>query len=245
MRDIRGAEIALIPQDPMVSLDPLFRVGTQIAETLRAHKPVAAGQAMSEAVELLRRVNIPDPELRAQAYPFEMSGGMRQRVVGAIGIACTPKVLIADEPTTALDVTVQAQYLALLQRLQRETGVALIVITHDFGVVAQICDRVAVMYAGRIVEQAEVGRLFDAPAHPYSRALIEASAAMANEGGGRRFPSIPGEPPPLFGRGEGCAFAPRCAFARDRCRREAPPQTSAGPAGHAVRCFYPLEGDAR
>lgn len=241
MRAVRGAEIAFIPQDPMVSLDPLFRVGMQIAETLRAHNRIGAREARAEAVELLRRVNIPDPEQRAASYPFEMSGGMRQRAVGAIGIACTPKLLIADEPTTALDVTVQAQYLALLKRLQRETDVALIMITHDLGVVAQSCDQVAVMYAGRVVEQAGVHRLFDAPAHPYSRALIDASASMSTAGTGRRFPTIPGEPPPLFGRSPGCQFAPRCPFARDRCHAEMPGETAMGSGEHTVRCFYPLK----
>lgn len=239
MRRVRGSEIAMIPQDPMVSLDPLFRVVVQVAETLAAHDVASSrGGLVQEAVSLLHKVNIPDAASRSRAYPHELSGGMRQRVVGAIGIACTPSVLIADEPTTALDVTIQAQYLALLQQLQEDTGVGLILITHDFGVVAQLCDRVAVMYAGYIVEQGPIDRIFDRPSHPYTQALLSTRLGSDDSDAGE-LPSIPGQPPDLRALPDGCPFAPRCAHVGEQCLNEMPP-TGAVAGGGAVRCYHPL-----
>ncbi len=236
MRRIRGSGIALIPQDPMVSLDPLFPIGRQIAEALTAHRRMSAGEARQRTLELLTKVGIPDAERRIGAYPHELSGGMRQRVVGAIGVSCAPKVLIADEPTTALDVTIQAQYLALLKRLQAETNLALVIITHDLSVVAQMCDRVAVMYAGRIVEQADVHTLFDDPRHPYTRALITAGRYA----GGGRMTSIGGEPPKLSAPPAACSFAPRCDRAIPRCRAELPAAVGLS-ASHFSACFRAAE----
>jgi oligopeptide/dipeptide ABC transporter ATP-binding protein len=239
MRRVRGAEIAMIPQDPMVSLDPLFRIVEQVSETLSAHDAVPRSRLDDEAVALLQKVNIPDAARRARAYPHELSGGMRQRVVGAIGIACAPSVLIADEPTTALDVTIQAQYLALLQRLQQETGVGLILITHDLGVVAQLCDRVAVMYAGYIVEHGPIERIFDKPSHPYTQALLSTRLG-ADDGGDGELPSIPGQPPDLRNLAPGCPFAPRCARAAGQCLEAMPPESTVIEGG-AVRCYHPLQ----
>ncbi len=215
MENIRGAKIAMVLQDPMTALNPVFNIGNQVGEALKIHKHIG-GQALKEQVlDMLRKVRIPAPETRVRDYPHQFSGGMRQRVVGAIGISCDPVVLIADEPTTSLDATVQAQYLRLLKDLQQETGVAIIFITHDFGIVAKMCDRVAVMYAGKVVEQGDVRQIFNNPSHPYTEALINSVPKMEERA--ERLYSIPGQPPPLWDLPEGCAFAPRCPYVHDAC----------------------------
>jgi len=234
MRKIRGKRIAMILQDPMASLNPLFTVGDQIGEPLRVHEGASRSAAGRRACELLAAVRIPSPASRARNYPHEMSGGMRQRVVGAIAIACRPRLLIADEPTTSLDVTIQAQYLTLLGELQREQGLALIFITHNLGIVARMCDRVAVMYAGRFVEVGDVRTIFNAPAHPYTRALLDAIPRLGQWGG--RLTAIDGVPPDLAQLPAGCAFAPRCPQAIARCAVDVPPAFALGP-GHAARCW--------
>ncbi|MCI0371632.1 MAG: ABC transporter ATP-binding protein, partial [candidate division NC10 bacterium] len=211
MRRIRGSRISMVLQDPMSSLNPVFTVGEQVAEALRIHQHLAGTRLWNQARDLLGLVKIPSPEIRLRAYPHQMSGGMRQRVVGAIAIACRPGILIADEPTTSLDVTIQAQYLRLLKDLQKEMGLALIFITHDFGIVAKMCDRVAVMYAGRIVEHAGVRELFNHPRHPYTVALLNSVPRLERRV--ERLASIEGQPPPLYDLPEGCPFAPRCAHA--------------------------------
>jgi oligopeptide/dipeptide ABC transporter ATP-binding protein len=214
MRQIRGKRIAMILQDPMASLNPLFTIG--------------------KARELLKAVRIPSPETRLRQYPHEMSGGMRQRIVGAIGIACEPRLLIADEPTTSLDLTIQAQYLNLLRELQREHGLALIFITHNLGIVAKMCDQLAVMYAGRLVELGSVSRVFNSPAHPYTKALLNSIPRMADPS--KRLTAIAGQPPDLAKLAGGCAFAQRCPQVIDRCRDEAPPAFPQGD-GHLARCW--------
>jgi oligopeptide/dipeptide ABC transporter ATP-binding protein len=234
MCQIRGGRIAIILQDPMTSLNPVFSVGEQIAEAFRIHRRLSGKRLWELVTDMLRLVKIPSPEVRAQAYPHQMSGGMRQRVVGAIGISCQPRLLIADEPTTSLDVTIQAQYLRLLKELQSELGLSLIFITHDFGVVAKLCDRVAVMYAGRIVESAGVRELFNHPAHPYTAALLNSVPRL--EGPIERLASIPGQPPALYNLPPGCSFAPRCPYARDVCRQQYPPEVAVG-EGHTARCW--------
>jgi oligopeptide/dipeptide ABC transporter ATP-binding protein len=234
MRKIRGKRIAMILQDPMASLNPLFTVGDQIGEPLRVHEGATRGAAGGRARELLAAVRIPAPESRVRNYPHEMSGGMRQRVVGAIAMACRPRLLIADEPTTSLDVTIQMQYLALLRDLQREQGLALIFITHNLGIVARMCDRVAVMYAGRFVEAGDVRTIFNAPAHPYTRALLDAIPRLGQ--GCDRLTAIPGLPPDPAHLPAGCAFAPRCPRAIERCGTEAPPAFVIGD-GHDARCW--------
>mgnify|MGYP001578104691 CR=1 FL=1 len=238
MRKIRGSRISMILQDPMSSLNPVFSVGEQIAEALRIHQGLEGNRLWEHAKEMLRRVKIPSPELRLQAYPHQLSGGMRQRVVGAIMLACQPAILIADEPTTSLDVTIQAQYLRLLKGLQAEMGLALIFITHDFGIVAKMCDRVAVMYAGRIVETAGVRELFNSPRHPYTVALLNSVPRL--EGGVAQLASIEGQPPPLYDLPPGCPFAPRCAHARDVCRRDYPPEVTVT-EDHRASCWKVLE----
>ncbi len=239
MRGIRGRQISMILQDPMQSLNPVFSVGEQIAEALRIHQGLEGRTLWEQTRDLLRRVKIPSPELRLRAYPHQMSGGMRQRVVGAISLACRPAILIADEPTTSLDVTIQAQYLRLLKGLQEEMGLALIFITHDFGIVAKMCDRVAVMYAGRIVESAEVRTLFNNPRHPYTVALLNSVPRLETKI--ERLSSIEGQPPSLDDLPPGCPFAPRCPHARERCRQEYPPEVAVAD-GHRVSCWMPAEG---
>ena len=220
MNRVRGSKIALIIQDPMTSLNPVFTIGNQVSEAIKIHQDIPKRSVMEQALSVLRRVNIPAAESRMRDYPHQMSGGMRQRVVGAIGISCQPQVLIADEPTTSLDVTIQAQYLALLKELQRDSNVALIFITHDFGIVAKMCDRVAVMYAGRIVEQGSVRDIFNHPSHPYTEALL-ASVPKMEEDVDRLY-SIEGQPPTLHDLPPGCPFAPRCQYVMDHCREEYP-----------------------
>jgi ABC-type dipeptide/oligopeptide/nickel transport system ATPase component len=202
----------MILQDPMASLNPLFTIGNQVAEPIRVHEGASRATAWNRARELLKSVRIPSPETRVTQYPHEMSGGMRQRIVGAIGISCEPRLLIADEPTTSLDLTIQAQYLKLLRDLQRAHGLALIFITHNLGIVAKMCDQLAVMYAGRVVESGPVSRIFNAPMHPYTEALLNSIPKM------------------------GCAFAPRCPRAFDRCLQSAPPET-APEEGRTTRCW--------
>jgi peptide/nickel transport system ATP-binding protein len=239
MRRIRGNEISMIFQEPMTSLNPVLTVSRQITETLILHRGLTARAAAARAIEMLRLVRIPEPERRARQYPHELSGGMRQRVMIAMALACHPKLLIADEPTTALDVTIQAQILDLMRELKSEIGAAIILITHDLGVVAEMAQRVVVMYAGRKVEEAPVGDLFRRPQHPYTLGLL---ASVPRLGGtlGRaeppRLAEIPGTVPSLSAPIVGCAFAPRCAYATERCSREAPP-LEAKTAAHLAACF--------
>jgi peptide/nickel transport system ATP-binding protein len=239
MRRIRGNEISMIFQEPMTSLNPVLTVSRQITETLILHQGLTARAAAARAIEMLRLVRIPEPERRARQYPHELSGGMRQRVMIAMALACHPKLLIADEPTTALDVTIQAQILDLMRELKSEIGAAIILITHDLGVVAEMAQRVAVMYAGRKVEEAPVGDLFRRPQHPYTLGLL-ASVPRLGATLGRaeppRLAEIPGTVPSLRDPIVGCAFAPRCAYATERCSREAPP-LEAKTAAHLAACF--------
>jgi oligopeptide/dipeptide ABC transporter ATP-binding protein len=234
MRHIRGKRIAMILQDPMASLNPLFTIGDQVAEPIRVHERANRGSAWSKARDLLRAVRISAPETRVREYPHQMSGGMRQRIVGAIAISCEPSLLIADEPTTSLDVTIQAQYLNLLRDLQRTHHLALIFITHNLGIVAKMCDQVAVMYAGRIVESGPVRQIFNSPAHPYTEALIASIPRLGDPS--QRLTAIDGQPPDLASAPRGCAFHPRCPRAIDRCREEAPPAFTASEA-HIARCW--------
>ena len=222
MRRIRGKRIAMILQDPMASLNPLFTVGDQVAEPIRVHEGVSRGSAWRRAQELLRAVRISAPETRAREYPHQLSGGMRQRIVGAIAISCEPRLLIADEPTTSFDLTIQAQYLNLLRDLQQAHHLALIFITHNLGIVAKMCDQVAVMYAGRLVESGPVRLIYNAPAHPYTRALLESIPRLGSSR--ERLTAIDGQPPDPTALPGGCAFHPRCPKAMDRCRAEAPPE---------------------
>jgi oligopeptide/dipeptide ABC transporter ATP-binding protein len=240
MRRIRGSRVSMILQDPMSSLNPVFTIGDQVAEALRIHQRLDGSGLWATARDMLRRVRIPSPELRLRAYPHQLSGGMRQRVVGAIALSCRPRVLIADEPTTSLDVTIQAQYLRLLKELQQEMRLALVFITHDFGIVAKMCDRVAVMYAGRIVETGEVREIFNRPRHPYTQALLASVPPL--ESRVERLASIEGQPPPLHALPPGCPFVPRCAHARTVCRQEYPPVVAAGhDDGHRAACWKVAE----
>ncbi len=234
-RKLIGRDMSMIFQEPMSSLNPCFTIGFQIKEVLRQHLGLKGSAATDRAIELLDMVGIPDPARRLSAFPFQLSGGMNQRVMIAIAIACTPRLLIADEPTTALDVTIQAQILELLTGLQAETGMGLILITHDMGVVAETAERVSVQYAGQKVEEQPVIDLFDRPQHPYTAALLAALPERATE---RRLPTIPGAVPGAFDRPQGCLFSPRCRYADETCRTVAPPVQSAA-LGWA-RCHYPL-----
>ena len=242
MRRIRGKRIAMILQDPMASLNPLFTVGDQVAEALRVHEGVGRAGAWSRAKELLKSVRISAPEARVGEYPHQMSGGMRQRIVGAIAISCAPRLLIADEPTTSLDLTIQAQYLNLLRDLQRQHELALIFITHNLGIVAKMCDQVAVMYAGRLVEWGPVTRIFDAPAHPYTQALLGSIPRMGDAR--ERLTAIEGQPPDLAAPPSGCAFHPRCPQAMAQCREQTPPETVLAPR-HTTRCWLSVPAPAR
>ncbi len=235
LRAIRGSEIAMILQDPMTSLNPVFTIGEQIAEAIRLHTDLPRAQAWKKAVESLESVAIPDPGRRAKQYPHEMSGGMRQRVMIAMALSCEPKLLIADEPTTALDVTIQAQILELINRLRVERNLGVLLITHDLGVVAETCDRAAVMYAGKIVENAPVTRLFAEPQHPYTRGLL---ASVPRVGGhADRLSTIEGMVPKLTNLPPGCAFAPRCPEAEAKCREgDIPLVTLDKPTDHVARC---------
>ncbi len=234
MAKIRGSKIALIIQDPMTSLNPVFSIGNQVEEAIRIHQDIAKRSVKAKALEVLRKVNIPAAETRMKDYPHQMSGGMRQRVVGAIGISCEPQVLIADEPTTSLDVTIQAQYLKLLKDIQRDSNLSIIFITHDFGIVAKMCDRVAVMYAGRIVEHGSVRDIFNNPSHPYTEALL-ASVPKMDQIVDRLY-SIEGQPPPLHDLPVGCSFADRCPVVMDKCREVYPTELRVS-EGHTASCW--------
>jgi len=237
MRRVRGHEIAIVFQDPLSSLHPFYRVGRQLAEAVRVHQDVSRRAARARAVELLGLVGVPEPAERVDAYPHQLSGGMRQRAMIAMALANDPRLLIADEPTTALDVTVQAQILALLRRLQEERGMAIVIITHDLGVVAELADDVAVMYAGQIVERAPVERLFAAPEHPYTWGLLR-SMPRLDVPRERELVPIPGRPPSLVHPPGGCRFHPRCPYVRDPHREVEPAlEPVPGDEGHAVACL--------
>ncbi|HEY8527230.1 MAG TPA: ABC transporter ATP-binding protein [Acidimicrobiales bacterium] len=242
LRSFWGTQIAMVFQDPMTSLNPVMRIGRQITEPLRFHFDMDRGQAEKIALSLLESVNIPEPARRLRQYPHELSGGMRQRVVIAIALACGPKLLFADEPTTALDVTVQAQILELLRTQQRERDMAMVLVTHDLGVVAGHTDEVAVMYAGQIVEQAPTRTLFSSMRMPYTAALLQSIPRLTNASH-TRLNVIAGRPPDLLDPPPGCRFAPRCPYAQDRCREEQPPLIEADEPGHLYRCWYPVGTD--
>lgn len=238
LRKIRGSDISMVFQEPMSSLNPLMRLGDQIIESLMLHRKLDRKAAKQTAIDLLDMVRIADPTRRLNEYPHQISGGMRQRVMIAIALACSPKLLIADEPTTALDVTIQAQVLQLMMGMNKQTGTAMLLITHDLGVVAETADRVAVMYAGRIVEEATVSELFERPLHPYTRGLMAAAPKRQSYATDKRQPltEIPGSVPSLLAPIKGCAFAPRCTYTRDACHSESPvTQTVFG--NHKIACF--------
>jgi len=242
MRDIRGNDISMIFQEPMTSLNPVMTIGHQVAEAVQLHQDLSRNEAHEKAVDMLRLVKIPEPAQRAREYPHQLSGGMRQRAMIAMALACNPRVLIADEPTTALDVTIQAQILDLILELQKELGTALILITHNLGVVAETAQRVIVMYAGKKVEEAEVDALFAQPLHPYTHGLLASIPRLEiiagrNSASVGRLKEIPGMVPALTNLPPGCTFAPRCAFADDRCRAQFPPYEQLRP-GHWAACWH-------
>jgi peptide/nickel transport system ATP-binding protein len=245
MRSVRGKDIAMIFQEPMTSLNPVLTIGSQIAEVLLLHENISHKEAWSKAIDMLRLARIPEPEQRAKEYPHQLSGGMRQRAMIAMALACNPKVLIADEPTTALDVTIQAQILDIMLDLQAKLGTAIVLITHDLGVVAETAQRVIVMYAGRKVEEAPVEELFARPQHPYTHGLMASIPRLTlltgkNEEPGGRLQEIPGMVPALTDLPDGCVFAPRCAHAEDRCREAYPPYEEKRP-GHWAACWRSTE----
>jgi len=241
MSDVWGAEMAMVFQDPMTSLNPVMKIGKQITESLRRHLGVDKDEATATATSLLRQVGIPEPERRLNEYPHQLSGGMRQRVTIAIALACGPKILFADEPTTALDVTVQAQILDLLDDLQRDRHMAMILVSHDLGVVASRTDDIMVMYGGKVVEKAPTKELFGNVKMPYTEALLK-SIPRIEQPSHTRLDAIPGRPPNLLSPPPGCNFAPRCRYVQQRCLTEEPPLESAG--DHAWRCWYPVGSDA-
>lgn len=239
MRAYRGQQIGMIFQDPMSSLNPVYNISFQVGEGLRIHQGLRGQTLMDRVVMLLTRLRIPAPESRARDFPHQFSGGMRQRVVGSIAISCQPKLIIADEPTTALDATIQAQFLSLLRELQNEMGVAILLITHDFSVVSKMCHRVAVMYAGAIVEMAPLDTIFNNPSHPYTKALMSAVPDIAAWKG--RLTPIEGAPPSIYQKLQGCPFAPRCPAVMDRCREAVPPITHLT-EDHEVQCWLHVPG---
>jgi peptide/nickel transport system ATP-binding protein len=243
MRAVRGNDVSMIFQEPMTSLNPVLTVGRQISETLRLHQGLDKQAAEARAAEMLALVGIPEPARRIREYPHQLSGGMRQRVMIAMALACSPKLLIADEPTTALDVTIQAQILKLMLDLKRRVGAAIILITHDLGVVAEIAERVMVMYAGRKVEEAPVAELFRSPRHPYTQGLLGALPRLGSSlaGDAKRLAEIPGQVPDLKKHIEGCVFAGRCSLATDLCRQFAPGLEEKG-RGHVAACHYAPKG---
>jgi len=245
MRKVRGNAISMIFQEPMTSLNPVLTVGRQIAEALVLHRGMSQKEATARAIEMLRKVHIPEAERRITQYPHELSGGMRQRVMIAMALACGPRLLIADEPTTALDVTIQAQILELMRELHRETGAAIILITHDLGVVAEMAQRVVVMYAGRKVEEAPIEELFASPRHPYTRGLLGSMPHLGDSVNetGKRLVEIPGMVPSLEDPAPGRLFAPRCPNAGERCTREVPPLEQHAP-GHVAACWHPVAAPA-
>ena len=234
MRNIRGRKISMILQDPMVSLNPVFTVGDQVAEPVRIHQKLTPRLVWEKVKEMLTLVRIPSPEVRMKEYPHQMSGGMRQRIVGAMVLSCQPRLLIADEPTTSLDVTIQAQFLKLLKEIQQQQNLAMIMVTHDLGIVAKVCDRVAVMYAGKIVEIGGVRDIFYSPAHPYTKALLGSLPKMDVKE--ERLYTIEGQPPELHDLPPGCSFSPRCPHVEEICKQEYPPQ-SIIKDGHLVNCW--------
>ena len=242
IREIRGKRISMIFQDPMTSLNPVLRIGYQIAEVFRFHKGLDRISSLQGSIRMLKATEIPSPEGRVRNFPHEMSGGMRQRAMIAMALACEPALLIADEPTTALDVTVQAQVLKLMKELCRERETAILLITHDMGVIANMCQRVAVMYAGRVVEYTDIFSLFNEPAHPYTEALLRSLPRLGAKR--NRLDSIEGQPPQLHRLPPGCSFEPRCEYSAERCREE-PPGVTRFREDHEVRCYYPISGEKR
>jgi oligopeptide/dipeptide ABC transporter ATP-binding protein len=235
MRHIRGGRISMILQDPMTSLNPVFSIGNQLTEAIKLHTGLKGKKLWDKAVEMLEKVHIPSPGSRMRNYPHELSGGMRQRVVGAIALSCEPSLLIADEATTSLDTTIQAQYLRLLRELQEQVRLTMIFVTHDFSIVARMCHQVAVMYAGKILEVGDVRELFNRPLHPYTELLMKSVPKVEERV--ERLVSIEGQPPALHHLPQGCVFAPRCPFAEDRCGREGHPSTVEVTEGHLVSCW--------
>jgi oligopeptide/dipeptide ABC transporter ATP-binding protein len=240
MRNVRGNDIAMVFQEPMTSLNPVFKIGAQVAEAIRIHKDVSKKEAWKMAGEMLELVSIPDPMKRLDDYPHQLSGGMRQRVMIAMALSCDPELLIADEPTTALDVTIQAQIMELLGKLQEKLGLAILLITHDLGVVAEFCERVIVMYTGRIVEEASVRDLFERSAHPYTRGLLKSLPSVTSNEKGARLPTIQGMVPPITNLPSGCKFNPRCPDVMEICYGKEPALMPVG-EGHSARCY--LHGD--
>ena len=234
MRDIRGRRLSMILQDPQTSLNPVFTIGNQLLEAIHIHHKGRSRTLLSRAIHALSQVRVAAPERRVEDYPHQMSGGMKQRVVGAIALSCEPHVIIADEPTTSLDVTIQAQYLRLLREIQEATGLSIIFITHDFGIVAKMCDRVMVMYAGRVVESGPVRDIFNHPAHPYTQALLQSVPAMEEQP--KRLYAIEGQPPPLWDLPPGCRFAARCPHAETRCEQTYPSSFVVG-TDHTADCW--------
>jgi oligopeptide/dipeptide ABC transporter ATP-binding protein len=234
MRRVRGSRISMVLQDPMTSLNPAFSIGDQVGEAVRLHQGVGGGELRRRVAEALSRLKIPAAESRMLDYPHQMSGGMRQRVSGAIALSCRPRLLIADEPTTSLDVTIQAQYMELLREIQERSQISIIFITHDFGIVAATAHKVAVMYAGKIVEMGTTEEIFDHPAHPYTEALLR--CVPRSDRLEARLVDIPGQPPDLANLPPGCTFAPRCPKAEGRCREAYPPEVEVSP-GHITKCW--------